>query len=99
MYQEGAFQGTRSKVAKPYNYGQPSSSTRAVSPAPLRSLFHWLDDKEEASGYGSSSTISSVRTWLVSAHMADNNDVDLRRQMETQEHTFKAQHEALDNIQ
>jgi len=30
--------------------------------------------------------------------MADNNNDDLRRRMEAQEQTFKAQEEALDNI-
>jgi len=66
--QEGPFQGTRFKVAKPYNYGQHSSSTGAASPAPLRHLFQWYDEEEEASGYASSTTISSVRTWLVSQY-------------------------------
>ena len=67
----------------PYNYGQPSSSTWALSPAPLRHLFQWSDDEEEASCYASSVTISSVRTGLVSANMADNNnDDDLCRHME-----------------
>jgi len=37
--QEGAFQGTRSRVAILYSYGQPSSSPGAVSLAPLRNLF------------------------------------------------------------
>ena len=36
---------------------------------------------------------------LVSANMADNNNDDLRRWMEVQEHTFRAQKEALDDIQ
>ena len=31
--------------------------------------------------------------------MVDNNDDDLRRQMEVQEQTFRAQQKALDNIQ
>jgi len=70
-----------------------------VSPAPLRNLFQWSDYEEEASGYASSATISSVRTELVSANVADNNDDDLRRRMEAQEQTFRAQQEALDNIQ
>jgi len=81
--QEGAFQGTRSRVAISYNYCQPSSSTGDVSPAPLRNLFQWSDNGEEASGYASSATISSVRRGFVSANMADNNDDDLRRRMET----------------
>ena len=68
-------------------------------PTPLRRLFQWPNDEKEASGYVSSVTISSVRTGLVSANMADNNDDDLRRRMETQEQTFRAQQEALDNIQ
>ena len=100
MEQEGGFQGTCSKVAISYNYGHPSSSTGAVSPALLWHLFQWFDDEEEISGYASSATISSVRTWLVSANMVDNNNNDdLRRRMEAQEQTFRAQHEALENIQ
>jgi len=80
--QEGAFQGTRSRAAIPYSYGQPSSSAGAVSPAPLRHLFQWPDDEEEASGYTFSVTISSVRIRIISANMADNNnDDDLRRRM------------------
>ena len=35
----------------------------------------------------------------MSANMANNNDDDLRRQMKAQEQTFRAQQEALDNIQ
>ena len=37
--QERAFQGTRSRIAIPYNYEQPSSSTGVMSPEPLKSLF------------------------------------------------------------
>jgi len=58
----------------------------------------WLDDEEEASEYASSVTISLVWKSLVSANMADNNDYDLRRQMEAQGQTFRAQQEALSNI-
>jgi len=90
MNQEGAFQGTRSRIAIPYDYGQPSSSTGVVSPTSLRNLFQWSDD-EEASEYASSATISSVWTGLVSANMADNNNDDLRWRMEAQEQTFRAQ--------
>jgi len=97
--QEGAFQGTRSRVAIPYYYDQPSSCAGVVSPAPLRNLFQWSDHEEEASGYALSTTISSVRTGLVSANIADNNDHDLRRRIETKEQTCRAQQEALDNIQ
>ena len=43
--------------------------------------------------------VSSVRTGRVSVHMADNDNDDLRRWMEAQEQTSKAQQEALDNIQ
>jgi len=57
---------------------------------PLRNLFQWSDD-EKASGYASSATISSVRTGLVSANMADNNNDDLRRRIEAQEQTLRAQ--------
>jgi len=87
--QEGAFQGTRSKVAITYDYGHPSSSAGVVSPTPLRKLFQWSDD-EEASRYASSATISSVRTGLVSANMADNNNDDLYQRIEAQEQTSKA---------
>jgi len=62
--QEGAFLGTRSRVAIPYNYGQLSSSTGVVSLAPLRKLFQWSNSEEETSGYASSTTINSVRTGL-----------------------------------
>jgi len=57
--QEGAFQSMRTRVAIPYNYGQPSSSG-AMSPESLRYLFQWSDDKGEASGCASSAIISSV---------------------------------------
>jgi len=69
-----------------------------VSPTPLRNLFQWSDGEEEASGYASSAIISSVRTGLMSVNMVDNNDDDLCQRMETQEQTFKAKQEALDNI-
>jgi len=88
--QEGVFRGTRSRVAIPYNYKQPSQ--------PLKSLFQWSDDKGNASGYASSATVNSVQTGRVSANMADNNNDDLRRRMEVQEQASKAQQEALDNI-
>jgi len=82
--QEGGFQDTRSRVSIPYSYGQPSSSTRVVSFAPLRHLFQFSNEEEKASGYASSTTISSVRVGLVSANMADNNnDDDLCRHKET----------------
>jgi len=55
-----------------------------MSPALLRNLFQWSDDEEEASGYASSATISSVRTGLVSANMVDNYNDDLHRRMEAQ---------------
>ena len=65
----------------------------------MRSLFQWLDNEGEASGYASSATVSSVRTGRVSAHMADNDNDDLRQRMEAQEQTSKAKQEALDSIQ
>ena len=91
LNQEGAFKGTRSRVAIPYDYGQSFSSTEVVSLTTLRNLFQWSDDKEKASRYASSATISSMRTGLVSANIADNNVDDLRQQMEAQEQTFRAQ--------
>jgi len=74
----------------PFNYDQSSSSREAISPKLLRHFFQWSDDEEEASGYASSATISSVQTGYISANMADNND-DLRRCMEAQEKVFRAQ--------
>jgi len=73
--QESAFRGTRFRVAIPYKYEQPSSSTGVVSPESLKSLFQWSDDEGEASGYASSATVSSVQTGR--ANMADNNNDDL----------------------
>jgi len=76
------FRSTRYRVAIPYNYEQPSSSTGVLSSEPLKSLFQWSDDEGEASGYASSATVSSVQTGRVSVHMADNGNDDLRLQME-----------------
>ena len=89
MNQEGAFQGTHSTVAVPYDYGEPSSSTGTISPELLRKLFQWSDYEEEAFGYISSDTISSVRMGLISANMADNNNDDFCQRMEAQEQTFR----------
>ena len=65
----------------------------------MKRLFQWSDDEGKDSGYTSSTTVSSVRTDRVSVHMADNGNDDLRRWLEAQEQTSKAQPEALDNIQ
>jgi len=62
--QEGGFQGTRSRVAIPYNYGQPSSS-ESMLPKPLRHYFQWSNDEEESSGYAFSTPISSVQAGFV----------------------------------
>jgi len=70
-----------------------------ISPEPLKRLFQWSDDEGKDSGYASSATVSSVRTDRVSVHMANNGNDDLRRRLEDQEQTSKAQQEALDNIQ
>jgi len=70
-----------------------------VSPESLKSHFQWSDDDEKASRYASLATVSSVQTSKVSTNMADNNNDDLRQQMEAQKQTFMAQQEALDNIQ
>jgi len=76
------------------------SQQGVVSLAPFRHLFQWSDEEEEVSGYASSASISSVRTWLVSANMTDNNnDDDLHHRMEAHEQTSRAQQEALENIQ
>ena len=86
MKQEGAFQGMRSRVAMPYNYGQSSSSTEVISLTSLGHLFQWSDDEKKVNGYTSSATISSVRIGLVLANMADNkNNDDLCHHMEAQE--------------
>ena len=65
----------------------------------MRRLFQWSDEEDEDSGYASSVTVSSIRTDRASVHMADNGNDDLRRRLEAQEQTSKAQQEALDNIQ
>ena len=59
LNQDGAFQGTHSRVAIPFNYGP----TLLGSPLPglLRNIFQWSDNDEEASGYASTSIISSVQ--------------------------------------
>ena len=93
------FQGTRSRVAIPYNYEQPSSSIRVISPELSEGIFQWSDDDREVSEYASSATDSSVQTGKVSVHMADNDNEDLCWQMEAQEQTTRAQQEVLDNIQ
>jgi len=64
-----------------------------MSPEPLRSLFLWSDDEEDASGYASSAAVSSVQTGIASVNMANDNnhDDDLHRCMEAQEQTFRAQ--------
>jgi len=58
----------------------------------LRRLFQWSDDAKEASGYASSTTISSMETGFVLANMAYNNDDDdLCHRMEAQEQASRAQ--------
>ena len=74
--QKGAFQGTHSRVAMPYNYGQPSFS-EAMLPDSFRYQFQLFDDEEEANGYAFSATISSMQAGFVSANMAENNNDDL----------------------
>ena len=98
VHEEGVFRNTRSRVAIPYTYEQPSSSTALASPEPRRSL-QPSDEEDEDSGYASSATVSSVRTDRVSVNMADSTNDDLRRRLEAQEQTSKTQQEALDNIQ
>ena len=65
----------------------------------MRGLFQWSDEEHEDSGYASTATVSSIRTDKVSMNIADNGNDDLRRRLEPQEQTSKAQQEALDNIQ
>ena len=98
MHEEGVFRNTRSRVAIPYSYEQPSSSTALASPEPRRSL-QPSDEEDEDSGYASSATVSSVRTDRASVNMADNVNDDLRRRLEAQEQTSRTQQETLDNIQ
>ena len=97
--EEGVFRSIRLKVAIPYNYEQPSSSTGIASPEPMKRLFQWSDDEGEDSGYASLATVSSIWTDRVSVHMVDNDNGDLRRRLEAQGQTSKAQQAALDNIQ
>ena len=97
VHEEGVFRNTRSRVAIPYSYEQPSSSTAVASPK--RGSVQSSDEEDEDSGYASSATVSSVRTDRASVNMADNANDDLRRRLEAQEQTFKTQQEALDNIQ
>jgi len=73
--------------------------TNQTSPEPLKRLFQWSDDEGEDNGYASSATVSSVRTDRVTVHMDDNSNAELRRRLEVQEQTSKAQQETLDNIQ
>jgi len=57
-------------------------------------------NKEEASGYASSCTVSSEQTRVMSVNMVDDNlDEDLHRRMEAQEQNSTTQQEALKNIQ
>ena len=77
VHKEGVFRNTRSRVAIPYSYEQPSSSSTVTSPEPMRRLFQWSDEEDEDSEYASSATVSSVRTDRVSVNMADNGNVDL----------------------
>jgi len=98
VHEEGVFRNTRSRVAIPYIYEQPSSSTALTSPEPRRSL-QPSDEEDEDSGYASSATVSSVQTDRASVNMADNANDDLCRRLEAQEQTSKTQQEALDNIQ
>ena len=62
VHEEGVFQKIRSRVAIPYSYEQPSSSTAVASPEPMKGSVQWSDEEDEDSGYASSATVSSVRT-------------------------------------
>jgi len=71
-----------------------------MSLEPLRSLFQWSDNEQEANNYASSATVSSEQIEIVSINMADNNhNDDLRWRVKAQEQTFRAQQAALENIQ
>jgi len=65
----------------------------------MRKLFQWSDEEDEDSGYAFSATVSSIRTDRALVYMADNGNDDLRRRLEAQEQTSKAEQETLDNIQ
>ena len=78
LVHKGVFRNTRSRVAIPYSYEQPSFSTTVTSPEPMRGLFQWSEEENEDSGYASSATVSSVRTDRVSVNIADNGNDDLR---------------------
>ena len=46
VHEEGVFQNTRSRVAIPYSYEQPSSSTAVASPEPKRKSVQWSDEED-----------------------------------------------------
>ena len=46
----GAFRGTRSEVAIPYDYGQSFAFTGAISPESFKSLFQWSDEEGKTNG-------------------------------------------------
>jgi len=81
VHEEGVFQNTRSRVAIPYNYEQPSFSTVVTSQELMKGLFQLFDKEDEDSGYASSATVSLVRTDRVSVNMADNGNDDLHRRL------------------
>ena len=58
VHEEGVVRNTRSRVAIPYNYEQPTSSTTVTSPELMRRLFYWSDEEDEDSGYASSVKVS-----------------------------------------
>ena len=78
VHEEGVFQNTRSRVAMPYSYEHPSSSTVVASPELRRRSVQSSDGEDEDSGYASSATVSSVRTDRVSVNMTENGNNDLR---------------------
>jgi len=83
----------------PYNYGQPSSSTGAISPE-LLILFQWPDDEEEASGCTSSAQLAQSKqglcqsTWPTTIMIMISISIWWLKSK-----TFRAQHAALKNIQ
>jgi len=56
----------------------------------MRSIFQWSDDEEEASGYASTSTTSSIQASAVPVYMTEENK-NLARRLDGQEQAIEAQ--------
>ena len=62
VHEEVVFRNTRSRLAIPYSYEQPSSSTAVASPEPKRGSVQWSDEEDEDSGYASSASTQCEQT-------------------------------------